>query len=221
MQSAFDHEEPLLPTDDDFSAPLLNESSSYTPVGAPPSELTIIPGMNDSVSFLDVDDGPDRLSKLGFPSAAEAIAHMYSTEFPEPFVERENSVISFDENGLISALEAIAESVVPADVVSLSGGPNGFVRLVWDMRSPALAAFFTYVVTLSIFPGFLSEDVTSKALGDWYPLLLFLTFSVNDYLSRGFSLRGEHMVPLSILRCDKSRTILSSSLHRTDQRSMI
>jgi equilibrative nucleoside transporter 1/2/3 len=44
--------------------------------------------------------------------------------------------------------------------------------------------FGVYVVTLAIFPGFLVEDITSDALGDWYPILLMATFNAADVVGK-------------------------------------
>ncbi|KAG6468726.1 hypothetical protein ZIOFF_073419 [Zingiber officinale] len=41
-----------------------------------------------------------------------------------------------------------------------------------------------YVLTLSIFPGFLSEDTGSHSLGSWYALLLIAMFNVCDLVGR-------------------------------------
>lgn len=38
-----------------------------------------------------------------------------------------------------------------------------------------------YIVTLSIFPGYLSENFKSKYFGDWYPVFLITTFNVGDF----------------------------------------
>lgn len=59
-------------------------------------------------------------------------------------------------------------------------------------------------MTLSIFPGFLSEDVHSGLLGDWYPVLLVRTFVV-------------HTVPDQLLEgvlelCALARVLLRSFL---------
>jgi len=40
------------------------------------------------------------------------------------------------------------------------------------------------IVTLSIFPGFLAEDVKSDTLGDWYPILLITTYNLADLLGK-------------------------------------
>lgn len=40
----------------------------------------------------------------------------------------------------------------------------------------AVDLFLIYVLTLSIFPGFLSEDTGSHSLGTWYKLIRALLF---------------------------------------------
>ncbi|XP_077243327.1 equilibrative nucleotide transporter 3-like isoform X2 [Tasmannia lanceolata] len=44
--------------------------------------------------------------------------------------------------------------------------------------------YLIYVVTLSIFPGFLYEDTGSHSLGSWYPLVLIAMYNVFDLISR-------------------------------------
>ncbi|KAJ6793810.1 nucleoside transporter [Iris pallida] len=41
-----------------------------------------------------------------------------------------------------------------------------------------------YLVTISIFPGYLTEDVHSEALKDWYPILLMAGFNVFDLVGK-------------------------------------
>lgn len=48
----------------------------------------------------------------------------------------------------------------------------------------ALDMFLIYVLTLSIFPGFLSEDTGSHGLGAWYALVLFAMYNVWDLIGR-------------------------------------
>ncbi|KAL2643277.1 hypothetical protein R1flu_010864 [Riccia fluitans] len=55
-----------------------------------------------------------------------------------------------------------------------------FVKLKWLASSFGLI----YVVTLSIFPGFLAEDVHSAFLGDWYGILLIGTFNLFDLVGK-------------------------------------
>lgn len=44
-----------------------------------------------------------------------------------------------------------------------------------------------YVVTLSIFPGFITEDVHSELLGDWYPILLITSYNVFDLVGKSLT----------------------------------
>ncbi|MQM18340.1 hypothetical protein Taro_051329 [Colocasia esculenta] len=48
----------------------------------------------------------------------------------------------------------------------------------------AASMFFIYVLTLSIFPGFLSEDTGSHSLGSWYALVLIAMYNVCDLIGR-------------------------------------
>ena len=49
-------------------------------------------------------------------------------------------------------------------------------QIQWLAASLALI----YVVTMSIFPGYITEDVHSELLGDWYPILLIAAYNVAD-----------------------------------------
>ncbi|XP_078166756.1 equilibrative nucleotide transporter 1 [Carex rostrata] len=40
--------------------------------------------------------------------------------------------------------------------------------------------FLIYMVTLSIFPGYITEDVHSEALKDWYPIILIACYNIFD-----------------------------------------
>ncbi|KAK9675555.1 hypothetical protein RND81_11G014900 [Saponaria officinalis] len=44
-----------------------------------------------------------------------------------------------------------------------------------------------YVVTLSIFPGFITEDVHSVVLGDWYPIILITSYNVFDLVGKSLT----------------------------------
>ncbi|XVE75061.1 hypothetical protein DITRI_Ditri12bG0067100 [Diplodiscus trichospermus] len=44
-----------------------------------------------------------------------------------------------------------------------------------------------YIVTLSIFPGYITEDVHSLLLKDWYPVLLIAGYNVFDLVGKSFT----------------------------------
>lgn len=48
----------------------------------------------------------------------------------------------------------------------------------------AFDIFLIYVLTLSIFPGFLSEDTGSHSLGTWYALVLIAAYNMWDLVGR-------------------------------------
>ncbi|XP_068649423.1 equilibrative nucleotide transporter 8-like [Aristolochia californica] len=59
---------------------------------------------------------------------------------------------------------------------------------VWDVWKRiqwlAFGLVVIYTVTLSIFPGFITENVNSKLLRDWYPILLITTYNVSDLVGK-------------------------------------
>lgn len=52
---------------------------------------------------------------------------------------------------------------------------------VWgQVQWLAISVASIYVVTMAIFPGYITEDVHSTFLGDWYPVLLICIYNVAD-----------------------------------------
>lgn len=49
-----------------------------------------------------------------------------------------------------------------------------------------------YTVTLSIFPGFLAENIESNLFKDWYPVMLIAVYNVSDFV--GKSLTGIYVL---------------------------
>ncbi|WRX33478.1 Equilibrative nucleoside transporter - like 5 [Theobroma cacao] len=64
---------------------------------------------------------------------------------------------------------------------------------------PALGILMIYIVTLSIFPGFIAEDLESKLLQDWYPILLITMYNVADFM-------GKSLTALYVLQSIKKAT---------------
>ncbi|WIA30418.1 hypothetical protein OEZ86_000502 [Tetradesmus obliquus] len=84
-------------------------------------------------------------------------------------------------------------------------GPLSWQHVVAEAWHSALAMVITYVITLSIFPGVLSEDIQSADLGSWYPILLITAFNVSDLVGKNIPFCG--MAP-------SPRTLLAASLLR-------
>jgi equilibrative nucleoside transporter 1/2/3 len=65
-------------------------------------------------------------------------------------------------------------------------------QIVKRVKSHGFGIILIYVVTLSIFPGYITEDVHSELLGDWYSVLLIAAYNVFDLV--GKSLTALYMV---------------------------
>ncbi|XP_057768070.1 equilibrative nucleotide transporter 8 [Salvia miltiorrhiza] len=52
------------------------------------------------------------------------------------------------------------------------------------IRFPAFGVLMIYTVTLSIFPGFLAENIKSQVLKDWYPIALIATYNLSDFVGK-------------------------------------
>ncbi|XP_071715086.1 equilibrative nucleotide transporter 8-like [Rutidosis leptorrhynchoides] len=61
---------------------------------------------------------------------------------------------------------------------------SNFWDVVKKIRWQVIAVFMLYVVSLSIFPGYLSENVVSSNFKDWYPIILITTFNVGDFFGK-------------------------------------
>ncbi|XP_071689100.1 equilibrative nucleotide transporter 8-like [Rutidosis leptorrhynchoides] len=64
--------------------------------------------------------------------------------------------------------------------------PN-FFGVFKKIRWPVAAVFSVYLVSISIFPGYLSENVKSSHFTDWYPILLITTFNFGDLIGKLFT----------------------------------
>jgi len=45
---------------------------------------------------------------------------------------------------------------------------KGNKQLLWENKDYAIDLFLIYILTLAIYPGFLSEDTGKHSLGTWY-----------------------------------------------------
>ncbi|KAF9662894.1 hypothetical protein SADUNF_Sadunf18G0101900 [Salix dunnii] len=68
-----------------------------------------------------------------------------------------------------------------------------------EIRWPAFGVLMIYIVTLSIFPGFIAEDLSSRLLKDWYPVLLITIYNVAD-------LTGKSLTAIYVLKNIKKAT---------------
>ena len=73
-----------------------------------------------------------------------------------------------------------------------------FRAVARKIRWPAFGVLMIYIVTLSIFPGFI-EDLSSKLLKDWYRVLLITIYNVADFT-------GKSLTAIYVLKSIKKAT---------------
>ncbi|RHN60189.1 putative equilibrative nucleoside transporter [Medicago truncatula] len=61
---------------------------------------------------------------------------------------------------------------------------KGMKQLLWENKDYALDLFLIYILTLAIYPGFLSEDTGKHSLGTWYALVLIAMYNAWDLVGR-------------------------------------
>ncbi|XP_058758236.1 equilibrative nucleotide transporter 3-like [Vicia villosa] len=71
----------------------------------------------------------------------------------------------------------------------------------------AFSLFLTYVLTLSIMPGFLYEDTGLHGLGEWYPLVLISVYNITDLIS-------SYIPIFKCLKWESRKGLLITSLSR-------
>ncbi|KDP32421.1 hypothetical protein JCGZ_13346 [Jatropha curcas] len=62
-----------------------------------------------------------------------------------------------------------------------------FWAVARKIQWPVFGILVIYVVTLSIFPGFIAESLESKLLRDWYPVLLITVYNVSDFIGKSLT----------------------------------
>ncbi|CAI9280166.1 unnamed protein product [Lactuca saligna] len=113
---------------------------------------------------------------------------LYAFVFPKlPIVKYYRSKAASEGSKTVSA------DLVAGGIYSHSGEDeaNSTIRerlsnkeLLRENIDYAMDMFLIYLLTLSIFPGFLSEDTGSHSLGSWYALVLIAMYNVWDLVGR-------------------------------------
>ncbi|CAI9300192.1 unnamed protein product [Lactuca saligna] len=64
------------------------------------------------------------------------------------------------------------------------GAVTGAREIMGAVKWYGIGVIILYVVTLAIFPGYITEDVHSEILNDWYPIILIAAFNVCDLIGK-------------------------------------
>ncbi|XP_027911937.1 equilibrative nucleotide transporter 3-like [Vigna unguiculata] len=112
---------------------------------------------------------------------------LYAFVFPKlPIVKYYRSKVAFEGSNAVSS--DLAEAGIQTSSIRVKEGKQlerkGTKQLLLENIDYALDLFLIYALTLSIFPGFLSEDTGSHSLGSWYALVLIAMYNVCDLIGR-------------------------------------
>ncbi|KAL4390278.1 hypothetical protein AHAS_Ahas03G0129100 [Arachis hypogaea] len=131
---------------------------------------------------------------------------LYAFVFPKvPIVKYYRSKAASEGAKTVSADLAAAGIQTSSDNEDVKKQERkGKKQLLMENTDYAIDLFLIYSLTLSIFPGFLSEDTGKHSLGDWYALVLIAMYN-------GFDLIGRY-IPL--VKCIKmeSRKLLTTTI---------
>ncbi|TVU38448.1 hypothetical protein EJB05_11819, partial [Eragrostis curvula] len=114
---------------------------------------------------------------------------LYAFVFPKlPIVKFYRSKAAF-EGSLTVTSDLAAGGIKSHSVPLVEESPAHAERLsnkelLHQNMDYAADLFLIYILTLSIFPGFLAEDTGSHSLGSWYVLVLIASFNVSDLIGR-------------------------------------
>ncbi|CAD6217647.1 unnamed protein product [Miscanthus lutarioriparius] len=135
---------------------------------------------------------------------------LYTFVFPTLPIAKFYRSKAASEGSKTVAGDLAAAGVATQDDEQAMEDPKQYVRLSTKQlflqnMDYALDIFLIYVLTLSIFPGFLSEDTGSHGLGTWYALVLITMFNAWDLIGR--------YVPI-IVKLKSRKCIMAATLAR-------
>ncbi|XAR68052.1 hypothetical protein NMG60_11003049 [Bertholletia excelsa] len=81
-------------------------------------------------------------------------------------------------------------------------------QLLFQNKDCAFGIFLTYLLTMSILPGFLSEDTGSHSLGQWYALVLIAMYNV-------WNLIGRYMPLIQCIKLESRRGLMIAIISRS------
>ncbi|XP_004507231.1 equilibrative nucleotide transporter 3-like [Cicer arietinum] len=136
---------------------------------------------------------------------------LYAFVFPKlPIVKYYRSKAAAEGSKTVSADLAVAgiqTSTGGATEDSRLVERKGNKQLLMENIDYALDLFMIFALTLSIFPGFLSEDTGSHSLGTWYALVLIAMYNVWDLI-------GRYIPLIKILKLESRKLITIAVISR-------
>ncbi|KAF9587495.1 hypothetical protein IFM89_003434 [Coptis chinensis] len=137
---------------------------------------------------------------------------LYAFVFPKlPIVKHYRSKAASEGSQTVTAdlvaggIQALPNEGAEEDPKRLERRSNK--QLFFENKDFAAIMFLIYALTLSIFPGFLSEDTGKHSLGSWYALVLIAMYNV-------FDLFGRYIPLIESLKLKSRRGLLIATIAR-------
>ncbi|KMZ58861.1 Equilibrative nucleoside transporter 1 [Zostera marina] len=80
--------------------------------------------------------------------------------------------------------KAVKMEIDEKGFITLSTWRSTLWKIICRVKWFGFGIFMIYLVTLSIFPGYITEDVYSDYLKDWYPIILITAYNVFDLIGK-------------------------------------
>ncbi|XP_028783212.1 equilibrative nucleotide transporter 3-like [Neltuma alba] len=137
---------------------------------------------------------------------------VYAFVFPKlPIVKYYRSKAASEGSKTVTAdLAAGGIQALPEKQVDEFGNlmeRKGNKQLLMENIDYAVDIFLIYVLTLSIFPGFLSEDTGWHGLGTWYALVLIAMYNAWDLI-------GRYIPLVKVLKLESRKMLMMASVGR-------
>ncbi|KAK2351569.1 equilibrative nucleotide transporter [Trifolium repens] len=140
------------------------------------------------VSFLRI------FTKAVYTQDASGLQKSANLYFASSIVIMFICMVSYNLAHKLPIMKYYNELKIQAVAVEKDNGPlTGSVwrSTVWDtvgtIKWHGFGIMLIYVVTLAIYPGYITEDVHSQKLNDWYPILLITCYNVFDLTGKSLT----------------------------------
>ncbi|MCL7030986.1 hypothetical protein MKW94_008554 [Papaver nudicaule] len=132
---------------------------------------------------------------------------LYAYVFPKlPIVKYYRSKAASEGSKTVTADLAAGGIKASEENVEFTGRLNNKQLLAQNMDY-AITIFLTFVLTFSVFPGFLTEDTKTHSLGSWYALVIIAMYNA-------WNLIGRYVPLIDSLKLESRRWLLIVSFSR-------
>jgi equilibrative nucleoside transporter 1/2/3 len=137
---------------------------------------------------------------------------LYAYVFPKIPIVKQYRMKAASEGSLTVAADLAAGGVKHRSKIEAEEDPQHLGRLstkelFLQNIDHAVSLYLIYVLTLSIFPGFLSEDTGTHRLGSWYAIVLIAMYNVLDLI-------GRYLPMIECIKLTSRKGIMAATLSR-------